>query len=279
MVPATSCIACVPVSRDRTSRARYSANRMAMMPAGRMISWRELASIRACGPPGVAVDDDSSPPDARRHPGRRSWESGSDGPIGHPIGAGTLQAGASVTRREKSGQTRSATLLCTGCGAPAGPGASPYTAPLVTPRRPMLGCLLEIAETLALTLIIFFVIQTFVAQPYKVQQRSMQHTLEPEEYVLVDKLTPRFDTYKRGDIVVFTPPPDWVQEDGTPFIKRAIGLGGATVDIRDGHVFINDTEITEPYLYADPAGSTPQATTVQGDQHAWVVAPGDVFLM
>ena len=96
----------------------------------------------------------------------------------------------------------------------------------------MLGCLLEIAETLALTLIIFFVIQTFVAQPYKVQQRSMQHTLEPEEYVLVDKLTPRFDTYKRGDIVVFTPPPDWVQEDGTPFIKRVIGLGGDTVDIQ-----------------------------------------------
>ena len=143
----------------------------------------------------------------------------------------------------------------------------------------MLGCLLEIAETLALTLIIFFVIQTFVAQPYKVQQRSMQHTLEPEEYVLVDKLTPRFDTYKRGDIVVFTPPPDWVQEDGTPFIKRVIGLPGETVDIHDGHVYINDVQINEPYLYAEPPGTAPQPTTVQGDQHRWVVPAGDVFLM
>ena len=143
----------------------------------------------------------------------------------------------------------------------------------------MLGCLLEIAETLALTLIIFFVIQTFVAQPYKVQQKSMQHTLEPEQYVLVDKLTPRFDTYKRGDIVVFTPPADWVQEDNTPFIKRVIGLGGDTVDIRDGHVFINDTEIDEPYLYAEPPSAPPQPTTAQGDQHSWVVAQGDVFLM
>ena len=70
----------------------------------------------------------------------------------------------------------------------------------------MLGCLFEIVETLVLTLIIFLVIQTFVAQPYKVQQQSMEHTLEPDQYVLVDKLTPRFDTYKRGDIVVFTPP-------------------------------------------------------------------------
>ena len=144
----------------------------------------------------------------------------------------------------------------------------------------MLGCLLEIAETLALTLIIFFVIQTFVAQPYKVQQRSMQHTLEPEQYVLVDKLTPRFDTYKRGDIVVFTPPEDWVQDDNTPFIKRVIGLGGDTVDIRDGNVYINDVQIDEAgYLYADPESAPPQPTTVQGDQHSWVIANGDVFLM
>ena len=138
----------------------------------------------------------------------------------------------------------------------------------------MLGCLLEIAETLALTLIIFFVIQTFVAQPYKVQQKSMEHTLEPEQYVLVDKLTPRFDTYKRGDIVVFTPPADWVQDDGTPFIKRVIGLGGDTVDIRDGHVFINDTKINEPYLYAEPPSAPPQPTTVQGDQHDVGRRPG-----
>ena len=143
----------------------------------------------------------------------------------------------------------------------------------------MVGCLLEIVETLVLTLIIFFVIQTFIAQPYKVQQQSMEHTLEPEQYVLVDKVTPRFDTYKRGDIVVFTPPPDWVQEDGTPFIKRVIGLGGETVEIRDGNVYINGTKINEPYLYANVPGEPPQPTNVSGDEHRWVIAAGDVFLM
>jgi signal peptidase I len=70
-------------------------------------------------------------------------------------------------------------------------------------QRPAVGCLFEIVETLVLTLIIFLVIQNFVAQPYKVQQQSMEHTLEPDQYVLVDKLTPRLDVY--GDIVVFTP--------------------------------------------------------------------------
>jgi signal peptidase I len=143
----------------------------------------------------------------------------------------------------------------------------------------MFGCLFEIVETLVLTLIIFLVIQTFVAQPYKVQQQSMEHTLEPDQYVLVDKLTPRFDTYKRGDIVVFTPPADWVQSDGTPFIKRVIGLGGDTVEIRDGGVFITGTKISEPYLYAESPGDPTQPTTVPDDTHRWLVPAGDLFLM
>ena len=108
----------------------------------------------------------------------------------------------------------------------------------------------------------------------------MEQTLEPEQYVLVDKLTPRFDTYKRGDIVVFTPPADWVQDNGTPFIKRVIGVGGDTVEIRDGDVIINGDEIDEPYLYADEATGPPQTTTrADDDQSDWVIPEGELFLM
>jgi signal peptidase I len=143
----------------------------------------------------------------------------------------------------------------------------------------MFGCLFEIVETLVLTLIIFFVIQTFIAQPYKVQQMSMEHTLEPDQYVLVDKITPRVDAYDRGDIVVFKPPADWAQPDDTPFIKRVIGLAGDTVDVHDGSVFINSTQIDEPYLFAVKPGDPPQPTTVPGDQHRWVIPAGELFLM
>lgn len=163
-------------------------------------------------------------------------------------------------------------------GSAAGPVGGPYTADLVS-QRPALGCLFEIVETLVLTLVIFLVIQNFVAQPYKVQQQSMERTLEPEEYVLVDKLTPRFDTYKRGDIVVFTPPVDW-GEDGTPFIKRVIGESGDKVEIRDdGFVYINGKALDEPYVYSDEPGGPPQVTTAPLDQSSWTIPAGELFLM
>src|SRR6187399_19315 len=116
---------------------------------------------------------------------------------------------------------------------------------------------LEIVETLALTAIIFFVIQTFVAQPFEVKQISMERTLEPGHYVLVDKLTPRFDPYHLGDIVVFAPP-DSEADVGTPFIKRVIGRAGDLVEILDtGQVSVNGTVLDEPYLYrSDPDGPT-----------------------
>jgi signal peptidase I len=143
-------------------------------------------------------------------------------------------------------------------------------------QRPQLGCLLEIVETLALTLIIFVVIQNFIAQPYKVQQSSMERTLLQEQYVLVDKLTPRFDTYKRGDIVVFTPPEDWVGADKTPFIKRVIGVGGDTVEIHNGGVYINGERLDEPYIYEETDGSV---QTTEAAQERWVVPNDELFLM
>ena len=78
----------------------------------------------------------------------------------------------------------------------AGRYHSPYTRELVKHRS--LGCLFEALETLLLTLIVFLVIQLFVAQPYQIQQQSMENTLLPNQYVLVDKLTPHFERLPSG---------------------------------------------------------------------------------
>jgi signal peptidase I len=150
-------------------------------------------------------------------------------------------------------------------------------APERPPRKPAVGCLVEIVETLVLTLIIFWVIQSFVAQPFRVQMESMQQTLDPDQYVLVDKLSPRWDPYKIGDIVVFNPPDTWVASRGEPYIKRVIGVAGDKIEIRDGSVFVNGIKLVEPYLFTE--NGEPQTTETFGGADNWVVPDGDLFLM
>ena len=143
-------------------------------------------------------------------------------------------------------------------------------------QRP-LGCLFEVVETLVLTLVIFLVIQNFVAQPYQVQQMSMENTLEPGEYVLVDKLTPRFDDYSRGDVIVFKPPAGYDQGGDTPFIKRVIGLPGDRVEIHDGRSTSTASSLDEPYTY--PGTPPNQPTEAPPDRTDWIVPPGELFVM
>jgi signal peptidase I len=133
----------------------------------------------------------------------------------------------------------------------------------------------EIVETLALTLVIFLVIQNFVAQPFQVEGGSMERTFVQSDYVLVDRLTPRWSAYARGQVVVFQPPD--IVARGEPFIKRVIGIAGDTVEVRDGHVFVNDAALDEPYLFRNAAGA--EEPTSAGDVALWKVPAGDLFVM
>jgi signal peptidase I len=136
---------------------------------------------------------------------------------------------------------------------------------------------MEVGETLVLTVLIFVGLQTFVAQPFQIHQDSMEQTLEPDQYVLVDKLTTRWATYARGDIVVFKAPVDVEGGKGTPLIKRVIGLPGDTVSLQDGHVLIDGRQLDEPYLYQESGEAQPTDPT--GGASSWTVPAGDVFLM
>jgi len=145
-------------------------------------------------------------------------------------------------------------------------------------KRP-LRLLLELLETLVLTLVIFFVVQTFVAQPFQVEQTSMEQTLEPGQYVLVDKLTPRWSDYQRGDIVVLQPPAEWRDQGDTPFIKRVVGLPGDHVEIRSDGVYVNGVALDETaYTYRGTDGAN-QPTQPLTEVSSWDLGPGQLFVM
>ena len=129
--------------------------------------------------------------------------------------------------------------------------------------------LIEIAQTVALTVVAFYLLQTFIAQPFRVEQGSMRITFEPGEYVLVDKLSARLTGFHRGDVVIFHPPASWpASRDNTPYIKRVIGLPGETVTIGPEGVRINGALLSEEYVYLDGGGNVeePQSWTLASDE-------------
>jgi len=152
--------------------------------------------------------------------------------------------------------------------------------------RRALGCAFEVVETLVLTLLIYLVIHNFVAQPFEVKQSSMFPTIVPGEYILIDKLTPRFGGYEYGDVVVFNPPSgSGLDEQGIPFIKRIIGMPGDTVSLENGRVFVtrgtgSPVRIEEPYVVTEADGST-APTICPGDDcpRTWIIGDEEYFVM
>ena len=152
--------------------------------------------------------------------------------------------------------------------------------------RRALGCAFEIVETLVLTLLIYLVIHNFVAQPFEVQQSSMFPTIVDGEYILIDKLTTRFDGYHYGDVVVFDPPTgSGLETDGIPFIKRIIGMPGDTVSLENGRVFVtrpgeSPVRIEEPYVVTEEDGSTAPTQCPRADcPLSWIVGESEYFVM
>ena len=152
------------------------------------------------------------------------------------------------------------------------------------PVRKGLGCAFEIIETLVLTLVIYLLIHNFVAQPFEVQQMSMEPTITPSDYVLIEKVTPRFGDYQRGDVIVFHPPQGY-EQGNIPFIKRIIGLPGDHIRLENGRVLITPpggttVRIDEPYI-AHTADGRPAPTQNQSPEPKteWDVPDGSYFVM
>jgi signal peptidase I len=92
-------------------------------------------------------------------------------------------------------------------------------------------------------LVIFFAARSTL-QGYEVYQSSMEPNFHEGQRVMVIKAAYWFSGPQRGDVVVFR------AADGTndEWIKRIIGLPGDTVEIVHGVVYINDSQLNEPYV-------------------------------
>ena len=148
-----------------------------------------------------------------------------------------------------------------------------------TTRSKVKDAVIEIATTVGLAVVLYLIITTFIVQTFRVEQHSMQNTLQPGEHLLIDKITPRFDDYSRGDIIVFHPQG---RTDQTPYIKRVIGVGGDGVEIANGQVWINGVSINETetqYTYASPEDNEPTFPTPLNGDSAWAVPEGQLFVL
>src|SRR3954470_16629970 len=112
---------------------------------------------------------------------------------------------------------------------------------------------LKLFRDIFLIIVVFILFGVFFVQPVVVEGTSMLPQLHDGERLLVNKLVyykikgVSWGHLERGDIVVF-----WFPNDpDKSYVKRIIGLPGETVEVRDGHVYIDGSELTEPYLDAE----------------------------
>ena len=118
---------------------------------------------------------------------------------------------------------------------------TPVEAPSVPPlRRELRSWTRDLAVALGLAIVVMI----FLYQPVKVEGTSMNPLLSDQERIFINKFVYRFEPIERGDVVVFWYPLDRSKS----FIKRVVGLPGEMVEIRSGHVYVNDRELPDQYV-------------------------------
>lgn len=105
-------------------------------------------------------------------------------------------------------------------------------------------------EPFLVAAVLAFAIRTFLLGPYKIPTGSMKPTFMEGDRIFVDKISYRFHSPERGDIIVFKYPLDKKKD----FVKRLVGLPGDKIQIEAGKLLINgkeqdDAPFSEHYYY------------------------------
>lgn len=183
---------------------------------------------------------------------------------------------------------------------------TPETKPAVA-HRSFGAWLWDWAKSIAIALVVWMVLRTFLIEAFRIPSGSMENTLLVGDFLFVNKALygaevpftgkrlPAIREPRRGDILVF----DSVEED-IKVVKRLIGMPGDTLAMESGDLYVNGTRADEPYaVRTDPSKSEDpfqrakmrqwqtrylvnrDAATYQPDLHDWgpIVVPADSFFM
>jgi len=116
----------------------------------------------------------------------------------------------------------------------------------------------ELPILLGVAILVAILVRYFVLQTFYIPSPSMEHTLNINDRVLVNKLVYDFRSPHRGEIIVFKAPEQWRnQPEGEDFIKRVIGVGGDRVVCCDARqrILVNGEALDEEYVYRAQDGT------------------------
>ena len=114
--------------------------------------------------------------------------------------------------------------------------------------------------SIAAAVVMALIIRTFVVELYIVDGPSMRPTLQHEERLVVSKFIYKLRDPERGEVLIFRYPRDPSRD----FIKRVIAVGGDTLEIKDGRVYLNGQMQTEDYILEKTRTEYPKVTVPEG---------------
>lgn len=121
----------------------------------------------------------------------------------------------------------------------------------------------EWVKTIVVSVVIALVITTFI-RPTLVKGQSMYPTLEPNNYLIINKIPYMMHKPERGDIVVFKSHLKTDEGKEKDLIKRVIAVEGDNVVIKDGIIYINGQKLEEDYINGDFTSGDVEVSVPEG---------------
>lgn len=124
-------------------------------------------------------------------------------------------------------------------------------------------------------LFLAYCIPTFFFRPERVIGTSMYPTLENEERVISNVISPILFGIDRFDVVIVKD-----EASGDQWVKRVVGLPNEQISYKDGILYINDEMVKEPFLdeaYMIREGYTKETFTA--DQEVITLQEDEYFLV